>query len=206
MMTGNELANAIIANQDIMCGIAHSKLDCQAAVEKALKLIDVSVNYRGSNHMWREMVHDRETIAEYRAAHGVLSPGLICFHLKFDGSEKKRGYNDDMGAAVHVGVILDDSRVYHSGANGSEIRSLQGSTFNRVAKCNFLEYDTDVETDDEEIASTLNEISELRSDIQGLIIRVDNLLTNGIISSETFHNKANEILAILNELRGGSKS
>lgn len=142
MATGAELAQAIRNTPDLL-GIPHSTLDCQAAVEKALRLVGVNVNYRGSNHMWREMVTSRMSIDAYRDLHGALQPGLICFHLKNDGSEKKRGYNDDMGAAVHVGIVLDDQTVFHSGARGTEIIPLANSTFNRVAYCIHLSYDTD---------------------------------------------------------------
>lgn len=137
--SGADLVRAI-QNHPELLGIPHSKLDCQAAVEKALALVGVIVNFRGSNHMWREMVHDRMSIQEARALDGTLTPGMICFHLKYDGSEQRRGYHDDMGAAVHVGVILDDETVFHSGARGTEIVPLNKTTFNMVSLCDFLRY------------------------------------------------------------------
>lgn len=135
-----ELCRAIRDHPELL-NIPHSKCDCQAAVEKALKLIGVDVNYRGSNHMWREMVYNRYTIDEFKAAHdGSLIPGMICFTLKHDGSEKNRGYYDDMGAAVHVGIILDTEMCFQSASRGTEIISLNKTTFNRVAFCSHITY------------------------------------------------------------------
>ena len=175
MSTNYDLVLAIRNATDLL-GIPHSKVDCQAAVEKALKLVGVNVNYRGSNHMWRDMVTDRWTIDAYKGAHdGLLTPGLICFHLKNDGSEVARGYHDNMGAAVHVGIILDTDTVFHSGANGTEIRPLAGTTFNRVAFCKHINY-IDVESNStlrarlDSIIATLdtlrNELEVLRNDAE----------------------------------------
>ena len=92
--TNLDLVNAILSNPKLL-GIPHKQLDCQAAVEKALSLVGVKVNYRGSNHMWREMVTDRKTIGSAREDNGgQLLPGLIAFHVKDDGGEGKRGYHD----------------------------------------------------------------------------------------------------------------
>lgn len=137
--TGEDLAKAIRDHPEIL-GIPHSKLDCQAAVEKALSLVGVVVNYRGSNHMWREMVTDRLSISAAREAIGELLPGMICFTLKHDGSEVRRGYHDNMGAAVHVGIILDNDNCFQSGIRGTEIIPISQTSFNQAALCKFLSY------------------------------------------------------------------
>lgn len=159
--TNLDLVNAILNNSKLL-GIPHKQLDCQAAVEKALSLVGVKVNYRGSNHMWREMVLDRKTIGYAREDNGgQLLPGLIAFHVKDDGGEVKRGYHDSYGNAVHVGIILDDKRVFHSGANGTEIRTIAGSTFNYVAECKHLTYiigTNDIDPDDPSISAMLADL------------------------------------------------
>lgn len=145
MATNLELVDAI-RNTPSLMGIPHSTLDCQAAVEKALSLVGVKVNFRGSNDMWRNMVDGRYSITEYREAYGELTPGLICFTLKNDGSEVRRGYHDDMGAAVHVGIILDDKTCFQSASRGTEIIEINRTTFNRVGRCKYIDYDTDIKT------------------------------------------------------------
>ena len=137
--TGEDLAKAIRDHPEIL-GIPHSKLDCQAAVEKALSLVGVVVNYKGSNHMWRDMVINRLSITDARHDFGQLLPGMICFTLKHDGSEVQRGYHDNMGAAVHVGIILDNSTCFQSGIRGTEIIPISQTSFNKVAHCRFLYY------------------------------------------------------------------
>lgn len=145
--TGADLAKAIRDHPEIL-GIPHSKLDCQAAVEKALSLVGVVVNYRGSNHMWREMVTNRMSISEAGSQIGELLPGMICFTLKHDGSEVRRGYHDSMGAAVHVGIILDSNTCFQSGIRGTEIIPISQTSFNQVSLCKFLSY-PDIAYDEE---------------------------------------------------------
>lgn len=154
--TGEDLAKAIRDHPEIL-GIPHSKLDCQAAVEKALSLVGVVVNYRGSNHMWRDMVTNRMSISEAGSQIGELLPGMICFTLKHDGSEVRRGYHDSMGAAVHVGIILDNTNCFQSGIRGTEIIPISQTSFNQVALCKFISY-PDIAYDEEpdDIIDTFN--------------------------------------------------
>lgn len=153
-----QLADAIEDDPSLL-GIPHSKLDCQAAVEKALSLVGVTVNYRGSNHMWRDMVYDRISIDQFRTRYGELTPGLICFTLKHDGSEVKRGYHDDMGAAVHVGIILDNQTCFQSASRGTEIIDISRTTFNQVARCKYISYDD--ATPQSTLISKLNDLYDL---------------------------------------------
>lgn len=140
MATNIELADAI-RNDPSLLGIPHSTVDCQAAVERALKLVGVNVNYKGSNDMWRNMVTERNSIDWYRNTFGELIPGLICFTLRHDGSEVRRGYHDDMGASTHVGIILDDKMCFQSGARGTEIIEISRTSFNQVARCKHIVYE-----------------------------------------------------------------
>ena len=102
-----------------LLGTPYSKLDCQALVEAVLKEAGMQIiNYRGSNHMWRDLVYARFA--------GIKSspPGSLAFIVRNDGGEKKRGYNDDMGNATHVAIVLDDDAdgyVLESTAGGVQI-------------------------------------------------------------------------------------
>ena len=95
-------------------GIPYSRLDCQALCEKVLADCGVHVDWRGSNHMWREALSKKgkiENIAQVPA-------GAWLFTIKNDGGEVDRGYHDDQGNAAHVGIYLGDSDVMHSTTGG----------------------------------------------------------------------------------------
>ena len=175
MPTNIDLCYAIRDHPELL-GIAHSKLDCQAAVERALSLVGVRVNYKGSNDMWRHMVHDRSTISDFKQAHdGQLVPGMICFVLKYDGSEEKRGYHDDMGAATHVGIILDTNTAFQSASRGTEIIDINKTAFNRVAYCDHLTYIPDEQSSNElihreiEITAAIDHLKTAINILKGLI-------------------------------------
>ena len=173
MATGLELA-AAIRNADGLLGIPHKELDCQAAVERALSLVGVKVNYRGSNHMWREMVTERCTISQFRDNHGgFLVPGLICFHVKHDGGEADRGYHDSLGNAVHVGVILDDQTIFHSGGNGTEIKPLRNSTFDCVGYCTHLLYNAPTDTEDDPWGLAVSIIDGIQAKLKEIAAQLD---------------------------------
>ena len=80
-MTGKEcIENAKITE---LIGIPYSQLDCQALIEKILIRGGIDCkNYRGSNHMWREMVTNK------RDKNINIVPGTILFTVKLDGGEK----------------------------------------------------------------------------------------------------------------------
>ena len=175
MPTNVELVRAIRDSPQLL-GIPHSKLDCQAAVDKALALVGVKVNYRGSNDMWRNMVHDRYWIYDYRNKYGSLTPGMICFTLKNDGSEKKRGYYDDMGAAVHVGIILDNDTAFQSASRGTEIITIGKTTFNQVAYCNLIDY-IDIQQPQENLST--EKVLEILRGIRKQLESLENAITGG---------------------------
>ena len=96
-------------------GIPYERLDCQAFVEQVLKDCGEKHNWRGSNHIWRDAVTNRnkiESIADIPA-------GALVFTLKYDGGEKDKGYNDNMGNAKHVGIYLGGGEVEHSTRNST---------------------------------------------------------------------------------------
>ena len=96
-------------------GIKYEKLDCQAFVERVLKDCGESHNWRGSNHMWRDAVTDREPITTIEN----IPAGALVFTVKNDGGERARGYNDNMGNAKHVGLYLGNGDVIHSTRNNT---------------------------------------------------------------------------------------
>lgn len=125
MITGKHIAET--AENSGLLGTPYSKLDCQAFVEEVLKLAGLKIiNYRGSNHMWRELVYDRSPVTKETAAN--IIPGVLVFKVKFDGGEAKRGYHDQMGNAYHVGINLGNGRVMHSTTGGVQYGSTKDWT------------------------------------------------------------------------------
>lgn len=122
MITGKHIAETAINSG--LIGTPYSEMDCQAFVEVILKKAGLKIpNYRGSNHMWRELVDDRMKVE------GNLVPaGALAFIVRFDGGEVKRGYHDQMGNAVHVAIALGDGRVMESTAGGVQFSSLKRFT------------------------------------------------------------------------------
>lgn len=133
MITGVQIADAAISSG--LIGTPYSKLDCQALVEKVLSLAGLKIpNYRGSNHMWRELVHDRQRTG----TDAPILPGMLAFIVKNDGGEVKRGYHDSMGNATHVAVALGDGTVFESTTGGVQISSIK--RFTHVAKIIDVDY------------------------------------------------------------------
>lgn len=170
MVTGVQIADA--AMDSGLIGTPYDKLDCQALVEKVLMLAGLRIpNYRGSNHMWRELVYNREKIDD-----AVILPGMLAFIVKDDGGEKKRGYHDDMKNAAHVAIALGNGKVYESTTGGVQISSIR--KFNYVARIIDVDYenavpDTPAElTPAERISNIIeillqicDELGEIRNDI-----------------------------------------
>lgn len=81
----------------------YSVLDCQGLVEQMLADAGIVKDWRGSNHMYRDM-RLVMTVKECVDAFGTVPVGALLFILKRDGGEKIRGYTDGLGNASHVGV------------------------------------------------------------------------------------------------------
>lgn len=122
-------------------GIPYARLDCQAFVEKVLSDCGTRRNWRGSNHIWREAVHDANPITNYTD----IPAGAVVFTVKHDGGEKKRGYNDDRGNACHIGIYTGAERVIHSSTGGVQWGNIREKRWTHYALLNDVSYtDTSV--------------------------------------------------------------
>lgn len=162
-MTGKECIEK--ANINELIGIPYNKLDCQALIEKILIRGGIQCkNFRGSNHMWREMVIKR------RDKYTNIKPGAILFTVKYDGGEKKRGYNDNYGNAAHVGMYVGEGyegNVIHSTAGGVQWDSIDSSRWNWAADCIYF-------SDDEEKPDIVC-FSDFFAELEKLIDKYKNL-------------------------------
>ena len=119
MITGKHIAETAIHSG--LIGTPYSKMDCQAFVEEILKRAGMRIpNYRGSNHMWRDLVYDRNPVK----GTADIPAGALAFIVKNDGGEVKRGYHDDMGNATHVAIVIDSERVMESTTGGVQYGKL----------------------------------------------------------------------------------
>lgn len=131
-------------------GIPYSTLDCQAFVERVLRDCGVSKNWRGSNDMWRNAVHDARPIS------GDIKPGEWVFTIKHDGKEDKSRYKDGINAA-HVGVYIGGGRVIHSTSGGVQWDSVGSSRWTHCAKAKCIDYDEEM-TEREMLQAIYNKI------------------------------------------------
>ena len=132
MITGRHIAETAV-NSGLL-GTPYSVMDCQAFVEVILHKAGLNIiNYRGSNHMWRELVYDRQKV------NGNHPPiGSLAFIVRNDGGEKQRGYYDDMMNATHVAIVIDESRVMESTTGGVQYGKLARFTdFGLVKDVNY---------------------------------------------------------------------
>lgn len=159
-MTGEQCIKN--ANINELIGIPYNKLDCQALIEVILMRGGITYkNFRGSNHMWREMVRNR------RDKYTNIKPGTILFTVKYDGGEKKRGYNDNYGNACHVGMYVGngyEGNVIHSTAGGVQWDDISSSRWNWAADCIYFDRVEDSQTDLEQYFSEfIKELEKLIS-------------------------------------------
>lgn len=118
-------------------GIPYERLDCQAFVEQVMKdLGALPTNWRGSNHMWRDAVKDREKIVNSE----LVPAGAWLFTVKSDGKEREKGYYDGLGNAVHVGIYLGDNKVRHSTAGGVQYSDIWDKRWTHYALCKYIDY------------------------------------------------------------------
>ena len=153
-------------------GIPYSKWDCQAFVEVMLQKVGVSRNWRGSNHMWREALAWKGTPEECIQKFGCIPPGAWLFTLKWDGSEKKRGYYDNEGAAVHVGIYTGLGKgAMHSSTGGVQEISFPHSRWNRVGLAIDLDYSEKVQEAPENPANdkAIEALEAIRDIVEGVL-------------------------------------
>lgn len=154
-MIAEKWAEKISADRNTLIGIPYTTLDCQAFVEFCLKkYAGISRNWRGSNDMWRNAVHDKS--AEF----GSIEAGEWVFTIKNDGKEPKR-YTDGVNAA-HVGIYIGNGEVMHSTTGGVQLDKITSKRWTHHAKSNCLDYAADVETKE-------NSCNDLYSDLVALV-------------------------------------
>ena len=138
-MIASEWADKIGADRANLIGIPYSKLDCQAFVEHCLrKYAGISKDWRGSNDMWRNAVHDKSE------DFSTIMQGEWVFTIKNDGKEPKR-YTDGVNAA-HVGIYIGNGNIIHSTAGGVQMDTTANThRWTHHAKCNCLQYGDDAD-------------------------------------------------------------
>ena len=163
MITGAHIAD--VAEHCGLIGTPYSELDCQAFVEEVLQRAGLKIiNYRGSNHMWRELVYDRHLIVN-----NDIPIGALVFIVRFDGGEKKRGYHDAMGNATHVGIYLGKGQVIHSTTGGVQYGKL--SRFTDYAIIKDVDYDNKGDENNESNSGqgSTDKLQELKRNIMTFI-------------------------------------
>lgn len=121
-------------------GLPYANIDCQGLVERILRDAGFSYNWRGSNHMWREALSERH---EEKPDPDKVPAGAWVFTLKHDGTEVRRGYHDNLGAAKHVGLYLGHNTVIHSTSSGSACvcyDDLTSSRWTAWGLCKYVDY------------------------------------------------------------------
>lgn len=133
-------------------GTPYSALDCQAFVEKVLKDCGITRNWRGSNDMWRNAVHDHTKLDQVDPP-----PGAWLFTIKHDGKEDKSRYKDGINAA-HVGIYLGDGKVIHSTRGGVQWDDITSSRWTHFALANDVDYNGDYVSDHDMLAAIYNKV------------------------------------------------
>ena len=139
----DQVSNLIYAYQATnggYIGVPYSKLDCQGFVEKVLADCGIKKDWRGSNDMWRNALSWKGTIKEAEAKFGRVPFGAWLFTIKHDGGEVERGYHDDQGNAVHVGIRIQDSAI-HSTVGGVQYCAFPDpKRWTHVGLCKYIDF------------------------------------------------------------------
>ena len=162
-------------------GIPYSQLDCQGFVEEVLKDAGIRkpnggvYNWRGSNSMWRNYIVWRGTIDECIDKYGKIPLGAFLFRIVYDGGEKEKGYDDNLGNASHVGLYVgseDDYPAMDSQRDKGRYRLNAGvsycqmEVFNHVGLMCMIDYSQDKPIKPDKIAA-LAALDVLREFIKG---------------------------------------
>lgn len=172
MITGKHIAKTAV-NSGLL-GTPYSKMDCQAFVEAVLEKAGLHIiNYRGSNHMWRELVYDRETVKGH-----IPPPGSLAFIVRDDGGEKRRGYSDDMKNATHVAIVIDAETVMESTTGGVQYGKL--SRFTNYGLIKDVDYSEGGGEDAGERSTPIDAIRETLDELKRTIAKLEVLINETI--------------------------
>ena len=154
-MIAAKWAEKISDDRSNLIGIPYKTLDCQAFVEFCLKkYAGITKNWRGSNDMWRNAVHDKSEDFEN------IEPGEWVFSIKNDGKQPAR-YKDGVNAA-HVGIYIGKGDVIHSTIGGVQMDKINNrKRWTHHAKSNCLDYTADATTNENSCNSLYNDLVEL---------------------------------------------
>ena len=181
MFTGKQYASQ--AEKAQYDKLKYSQYDCQAFCELVLRDIGVRqpngavYNWRGSNHIWRDAVSWRGTIEEARKIFGCVPVGSWAFMVSNDGGEVARGYNDKMGNASHIAIVVNQTQVRDStkgtGRDGVAYRKL--SDFNMIGIPKMLDFNITsnniIELGQEEITNVIASLEKIIKDLKGWIAK-----------------------------------
>ena len=121
MATGLQLANEmekLLGIKYKLGGETPEELDCQGAVECALRELGIEADYSGTNDMWRNMFSDKGTIEEGVEKYGEIPVGAAILIVDHDGGEPDR-YQDDEGNCWHIYIKVSATQLIHaSESNG----------------------------------------------------------------------------------------
>lgn len=151
------ISNIIFAEQaknGNYIGIPYNTLDCQAFVEKVLHDCGVKRNWRGSNDMWRNAVHDQ------RQNDKKPPVGAWVFTIKIDGKEDKSRYKDGINAS-HVGIYVGDGRCIHSTTGGVQWSAIDEPRWTHYALANDIDYNSKGLSDHDMIVAIYNKLMEV---------------------------------------------
>ncbi|GHU73437.1 hypothetical protein AGMMS49992_12000 [Clostridia bacterium] len=93
-------------------------MDCQGLVKYCCKQAGVTLNYSGSNDMYRNACSWLGTLAEAKAQKKLV-PGAVAFIVVHDGGESDKYKADGLGNAGHVGIITLSGDIYSVDASSS---------------------------------------------------------------------------------------
>lgn len=93
-------------------GVAYSKMDCQAFVEKVMADAGFRKNLAGSNAWYRFALKHGwvGTPEECRKKYGKIPKGAFLFILLSDGREPEKYQGDGIGNASHIGIYTGQTQ------------------------------------------------------------------------------------------------
>lgn len=141
--------------------IPYKDCDCQGLVKKVLNdLCGLSVQWAGSNDMFRNFCTWTGTISEAVSVFGGLLPGMVVFTVKHDGGEIPRGYDDGFNAS-HVGIYCGGCEVMEStSVNGEGVKcsAYPNSKWTHCGKLKMVTYPEQGRADTESVKAAIREV------------------------------------------------